>query len=494
LLDPFNEHVIVAPAVIYKTLQATFGMTSGLPYYVVAITLFSIAGGLLFAFLRVRVGGWLAFAAVLPVLFLGAASEDLLWAFQMGFFGSVAAGLGMLLALERRDSRGDLVASVLVVVALCFSSVGIPFAIAAVVDVLVGPAPRRRRLLVPGAGICAYLIWQVGWGHTAEHHVSWHNLAHLPGHLINVMGTGVAALCGRRVGDFSNFGTAPLGFRILALTLMVALFVKIARERRVSRGLAVAITLGLSFWILVCLDSDPSRPPTAARYAYPSAVFILLLAGEALSGLTLPRLSTVVVVVVAAVAAVAGVRWLAQERPNWENMANLARAALAGVEEAGAEASSNQVIKAAEIGATVSSYRDTAGRFGTPAFDEREVRERASTMGAAVDSSFLEATRTRLLPMSEAGLSSAASHCRRWSGTKRAGRAVPAGDLILTDLGDFRAYVEVAGFDPEGGTFLGSIEPGASASVELPEGAWKEPWRLILERGPVRVCTAAAPQ
>ena len=168
--DPFHEHLVAAPAPIYKTLQATFGMTSVMPYYVVAMTVFAIAAGLLFAFLRVRVGGWLAFAAILPVLLLGASSEDLLWAFQVGYFGSVAAGIGTLLALDREDRRGDLIASVLAVVALFFGSLGIPFVLALAVDVAMGPRPRRDRAFVAAVPIGVYVIWWIGWGHQAQHH------------------------------------------------------------------------------------------------------------------------------------------------------------------------------------------------------------------------------------------------------------------------------------------------------------------------------------
>ena len=39
----------------------------------------------------------------LPVLFLGAAFDDLLWFASITFLGAMACGLGMLVALDRRD-------------------------------------------------------------------------------------------------------------------------------------------------------------------------------------------------------------------------------------------------------------------------------------------------------------------------------------------------------------------------------------------------------
>src|SRR5919201_801363 len=94
LLDPHNEHIALIPVVIYKLLLAIFGMGSAFPFRVVATLLFLTSVVLLFAWLRRRVGDWLALAGAVLILFLGAAYEDLLFAFQMAFFGSVAAGLG----------------------------------------------------------------------------------------------------------------------------------------------------------------------------------------------------------------------------------------------------------------------------------------------------------------------------------------------------------------------------------------------------------------
>src|SRR4029077_12978819 len=101
VLDPHGEHIVALPGLIYKALQATVGMGSARPYRAASTALFLSSAALLFVFLRRRVGDWPALAATAIVLFLGAAWEDLLWSFQMTYFGSMAAGLGALLALER---------------------------------------------------------------------------------------------------------------------------------------------------------------------------------------------------------------------------------------------------------------------------------------------------------------------------------------------------------------------------------------------------------
>ena len=76
---------------------------------------------------------------------LGPAWPDVLWPFQIGFLGSLAAGMGALLALDRGDRRGEIAAAVLLTVALASSSLGIPLFVAAALEIL-GRPDRRGAL------------------------------------------------------------------------------------------------------------------------------------------------------------------------------------------------------------------------------------------------------------------------------------------------------------------------------------------------------------
>ena len=117
-------------------------MDSLLPYAVASTAAFIAGVVLLYEYLRRRIEDWLALAAVLLLLFMGAAYEDLLTPFQIGYFGSMAFGLGALLALERRDDASDAGACLLLVASLSFSSLGIPFAIGAAVAIALTAARR----------------------------------------------------------------------------------------------------------------------------------------------------------------------------------------------------------------------------------------------------------------------------------------------------------------------------------------------------------------
>ena len=98
LLRPHVQHIVLGPVLIYKAILATFGMGSLLPYAVVSTASFLASVALLFEYLRRRVGPWLALAGTLPLLFMGNASEVLLWPFNVSFTASMATGIGALLA------------------------------------------------------------------------------------------------------------------------------------------------------------------------------------------------------------------------------------------------------------------------------------------------------------------------------------------------------------------------------------------------------------
>lgn len=485
--DPFHEHLIAAPALIYKVLQATFGMTSAVPYYVVAMIVFAIAAALLFAFLRVRVGEWLAFAAILPVLFLGAASEDLLWAFQVGFFGSVAAGLGALVALDRGDRPGDWIATVLVVVALAFGSVGIPFAVAAVVDVLLGPRPRRDRAFLALVPIAVYALWWIGWGHQAHHHISVHNIVHLPSYVFDAAGAGFAALLGQDVNSDSNPGHPPVLFLVIAALAAIALVAKIVRERRVSRGLAVALAILFALWILAGLDRTFDRPPISSRFQYPSAVFILIVVGEALRDVRLPRVVSIAVVAVAVAAMLGGISMLHRERVTWLGFTDATRSVLAAVELAGPAAHPDYFIEAERVDATVAQYRDAVGRFGSPAYGERELLEHADLYGLPADQTLIGAVGTRLMPVP--------GHrpprgCRPIDSRRPLGVPATVGSIDLVNRSSAPIEVRLGRFAETPQVTVGTLRPATVAALRLPRGASPRPWHVAIEGAGVEACGA----
>lgn len=164
---PHNEHWSTGPILIYRALYALYGVRTYVPYIVVLLLFHLVAAHLLWRLL-LHIGVRPAIAAALATVFvlLGAGYENLMWAFQIGFVGSVALGLGGLLLVNhdtpwgRRDVAGWLVS----IIGLMFSGISVTMVVVAGLAVLLRRGWRQALLTVsvPGA---VYLVWLVLIGH-----------------------------------------------------------------------------------------------------------------------------------------------------------------------------------------------------------------------------------------------------------------------------------------------------------------------------------------
>ena len=287
ILDPHNEHIAVAPVLIYKALLAIFGMDSARPFQVAAIGTFLASAALLFAWLRGRVGDWLALGATLLVLFCGAAWEDLLWAFQIGYFGSMAAGLGSLLALRRDDRTGDRLACALLVAVLRLLQPRDP-----VRDRRRRRGGHRARLARarlgrrdPGRPVRA-VVGRAG-GTRPRPTLSLANLAAAPKYVFDSIASGISSLLGLATPrDEAGVGALDWGRPLAALALVLG-GVRLYRLGSVPRWLWVVGAIALSYWLLAAVNLAPGRDATASRYQYIGGIFLLLIAAELVRGVRL---------------------------------------------------------------------------------------------------------------------------------------------------------------------------------------------------------------
>ncbi|HEX2096693.1 MAG TPA: hypothetical protein VHF50_04930 [Solirubrobacterales bacterium] len=495
-LHPFHGNIVAAPGLVYRLLLEVFGMDSATPFYCVAIATFLASAVLLFLFARRRVGDWLALVAAVLILFLGAAFEDLLFAFQIGYFASVAAGLGMLLALDREDEVGDGIACALAVVSLAFSSVGIPVVAAAVVDVALGRRPRLRRAYVALVPISLYVGWWAGWGHVGQSEVGLDNLLGVPEFVFEAASAGVTSLMGLATGDGSEPEQPNLIWgKLVLIAASLALVAKVAREGKVSRGLAVALALGLVFWAIAGLNRNEDRLPTSSRYQYPSAVFLLLIAVEALRGVRVPR-PAVVAAAAATVAAVFGGISLAERehRERWVPYADSIRSNLAAVEIAGDAGDPNFTVAfAGNLTAPAGTYLGTVAEYGSPAFTESELAERPSAERDTADLTMAQMLGIALASP-EPGERVLQCEMRQASPEGHTGVTLLRGGFRLTNRGAGEVEVLLSRFADELSVVLGTLAPGQTTALTIPVDGSDRPWVLGLKgEGPVRLCTAEVP-
>ena len=71
------------------------------------------------------------------ILFMGAARQNMLWAFQIGLVGSVLGGVWAWVALDRRNDGGDALACVALLLGTASSSPAVPLTLGVGAEILV---------------------------------------------------------------------------------------------------------------------------------------------------------------------------------------------------------------------------------------------------------------------------------------------------------------------------------------------------------------------
>jgi hypothetical protein len=380
LLDPHNEHIVLIPVAIEQLLLRLFGMGSTLPEFIVLTALLLGTAALVYVYFSRRLGAWPALIAALLLLFLGPAWQDLLWPFQIGFAGSALCGVGMLLALERGDRRGDVAACALLAVAIGFSSLGLAFAVAALVDV----AQRRRdlglgRVYIAALPLLLYAAWYAGWGHDAETHLSLHNVLVSPRYLFEGFAAAVGSLLALATIFGEAVGRSAWGYVVLAALALLVAYRQVRRRPSLPAQLWPVAAAAATFWLLAAFNTIPGREAWSSRYLYVGALFVLLLAANLLRGVRLDRRALGVATALAVAVAVLNLVPLREGRDFFKSQTLLSRADLGAIEIAARtvepafalspEVAGTSFLNEIEAGEYLAAVRE----YGSPAYTPAEL-------------------------------------------------------------------------------------------------------------------------
>ena len=199
-------------------------------------------------------------------MLLGPAWQDLLWPFQIGFLGSMAGGLGALVLLDRRRTTADVGAAVCLLLAVFCSGIGLTV-LAGITVELVWRRRSWHRIWVSVAPAVVFGVWYVASARRSTT-VTRPTLA-TGAHFIS---RSAAAAAGSLIAQ------GPTAGSVAAIVLAVLAVVCIATQPERCGRLAMAVTGGLSFWLLTLVTRGTG--PDASRYLYPGGIYVLLAAGE----------------------------------------------------------------------------------------------------------------------------------------------------------------------------------------------------------------------
>jgi hypothetical protein len=505
LLTPYNGHLSLLPVLVYKVLFETVGLGPYWVYRLVLLAFHLLCVGLVFVYARRRVGDAPAVGAAALVLFLGTAWHDLLVPFQIGFLGSVAGGLGMLIALDRRTRAGDVIAAIALALSLASSSLGIAFAAAAFVEVLWLPG-RWRRLWLAALPSVLYLIWYVDYRDSPQSvraavgPLGSVLRANLP-QLGSYTASAAAAAFGALAGLGSNWGEVLLigGVGFLALRL--------GGRRPLSPRLLALLAAALVYWGLLAAFRAQLVAPSESRYIYGGAVLILLIAVELLDGLRLGRSGLALMGCLVAFSAVGNYAVLRSGSLSLQDTATHVRAELGALEVAGTSVDPNYVPDQARTqGVRAAPYLAVVRAHGSPSDTAGEIARQGEPIRLEADAVLEHALGVTVTPVSALQAAGPPLPLVTTSG----GTVGRRGGCIVFRPRTPGALVEVvlpaagATVAPKGGAVAFSTRHFAAGYGQQPLGTVSRPsvirvgraraplvWYLQLKAsGPLRACSA----
>lgn len=270
---PHNEHWSTLPVLLWRGIYNIWHLGSYWPYLTALLVAHVAVMHLVWRLCRrAHVDIWVATVSVALLGWLGAGAEDLAWAFQVGFVGSVALGY---LALELLDrpiadtgagpSLRDWAGSIALLGSLMCSTIGDAMLVAGAV-VVFARRTKQRALRVLALPVTSYVIWWVfiGRSGTTSDNLSSTTVTGIPGYIWTGLSTSL--------GQAFNLEAAGAALLVGIAAWVIWNSRLLWLDSPALVGLAAA---AVTFFLLAGLGRDDLGSAVPARYVY-IAIAILL--------------------------------------------------------------------------------------------------------------------------------------------------------------------------------------------------------------------------
>lgn len=501
LLTPHNSHLIGVPRVIYEAFPRLFD-AGYVPFRLVSIAAVLACAALFFILARRRVGGPMALAPTLVLLFFGSSSEVVISPLGLPISLSIAFGLATFVALERETRAADVAAAILLALSILSDTFGTIIAGGVFLYLLFDPS-RRRRIWVGVIPLLLYVAWWL-WAQKFDQDIAAaSNLAGVPAFVLE----SAAATLGAITGIGKSFGSGSDALETVVQVALIAIaiagtVVLVLRARRVGGGparanlLTFALTL-LAFWVAIALSENEARQPSTPRYLLFAAIMVFLILAEAYRGERLNGRSLTIFVAVFAACLGGNVARLIYNGDGLTERADVVRTQLAMIELAGGEENPGFRPQAEgppgspDIVAPAAELNDFTDRYGSLGFSLDEVRGQPAAIREDADFVLARALNMLPLPVDES-VQEATTGCEDVTGSPED----PTRFELLEGTTLLRAQAEGEGEplvlgrfgeEPTVGIGVGELPSGTPLAVVLSPDAASEPWFADVS-APLEVC------
>ena len=295
--EPHVGHLILTTRLVYKVIFSTLGV-GYLPFQLLTVGVVVLTAGMFFAYAGRRVGKLAALAPTLVLLVFGSDSGHLLSGNGFTVIGALACGLGALLALDRDDRTGDVIACALLCLGVVTYSVALPFVVGAAVAIALREDRWRRAWIVgiPVAIYVAWWLWALGSDTSSESQISLDDVLLFPSWAYQSLSGVLGALAGF---DYSfGDGTINAG-PTLAVLALIGVGWRLQRGP-VPKMVWAALAIALSLWLMGSVSVALIRTPDSSRYLYPGALAVLIAGAWLAAGLGWRRSALVALFLLAA--------------------------------------------------------------------------------------------------------------------------------------------------------------------------------------------------
>lgn len=507
LLRPHITHLMAVGRAIYATSLKVFG-PEYLPVRAIAVIGVSLCAGLFYVLARRRVGT-VALLPTIVLLFLGSSWSTVVSPIGIPYLYSIAAGLGALIAIERGDRWGEVAACLLITVSVATFSFGLVFLVGVAASVLMR-GDRVRRAWVFAVPTVLYALWWVLVllpFELRKEIADPSNIVFLPEFAFESLGAILGAITGLNLelapGRPVRFNRPPLEeqalFPVLAIAGIALFALILYRRGRPRASFAVFLAVLLAFWVSTGLSAGPGRGPTTARYIFPGAVMLLLVAVEALRGARSSRPVLAALVGLTALSVTVNVIHMREARTFLTAYTTNARSTLAMVELAGDNGSptfrpgTDAKEASPFVPVTPEEYLMGVSNWGSLASTLSEVRGLPPVVRARADVVLVRALGLRL---ARAAPALPVGSCRTvGEGGRPAIGSIQRGGAVLQAGGGNGGKVTLRRFGERFSASVGSVlRPGQRSLLLIPGDAAPDAWQLAVSRGPLRVCALAGGQ